>query len=369
MHDLAIVGGGPAGATLARLSGKDHKVLLLERRDLLGSRGRAAVKSCGGLLDPDAQKVLASFRLGLPKAVTVGPQMFAVRTLDLDNGLERHYQRHYVNVDREGLDAWLLSLLPPSVELVVGATYLSHVESGDRVRIRFLKGGRVFEEEARALVGADGGGSRVRRLAFADSAWPRRYAAIQEWYECGPGFDYYGAIFDSRTTDFYSWTIPKDGAIILGSALPPGREAPARFAALKERLVGLGFPFGRLVRRDGAWLLRPLRQSQVLTGKGRVALVGEAAGFISPSSAEGISYAMRSALALATALAACRSGTGEGQSAREAEGGGWQSAYRRAAGGLLREISLKNLKSPFMYGPVLRGLVMRSGLLSIEVQP
>ena len=32
MYDMIIVGGGPAGATLARMIGKRYKVLLLEKR-------------------------------------------------------------------------------------------------------------------------------------------------------------------------------------------------------------------------------------------------------------------------------------------------------------------------------------------------
>jgi len=32
MYDIVIIGGGPAGATLARLIGNKYKVLLLERR-------------------------------------------------------------------------------------------------------------------------------------------------------------------------------------------------------------------------------------------------------------------------------------------------------------------------------------------------
>lgn len=42
-------------------------------------------------------------------------------------------------------------------------------------------------------------------------------------------------------------------------------------------------------------------------------------------------------------------------------------AYRRATGCLRRKIAAKLLKSPFMYRPTLRHLVMRSGLLTIDV--
>ena len=35
MYDVAVIGAGPAVATLARLIGKSRKVLVIERRDLL----------------------------------------------------------------------------------------------------------------------------------------------------------------------------------------------------------------------------------------------------------------------------------------------------------------------------------------------
>jgi len=82
-------------------------------------------------------------------------------------------------------------------------------------------------------------------------------------------------------------------------------------------------------------------------------LIGEAAGFISPSSAEGISYAFRSSLALARAL----------------ENGfeGYEELYRENIKSLARNVMLKNLKSPAMYNPFIRKYIMKMGLLSIDV--
>ena len=111
-YDMIIVGGGPAGATLARLAPRSWRILLLA--------GTGRDKPCGGLLAPDAQKALARFELTLPKAVLVDPQIFSVRTIDLSTGRQRYYQRMYINVDRQRFDRWLLDMAGDNVTVVRG---------------------------------------------------------------------------------------------------------------------------------------------------------------------------------------------------------------------------------------------------------
>lgn len=351
MYDIAIIGGGPAGATLARLIGTKYKVMLLEKRSFQEPLYSGLQKCCGGLIDPDAQKMLASFGLGLPKSVILSPQMFAVRTIDNDNLIERYYQRHYVNIDREEFDKWLESLVPPTVDIINGSIYRSHVVHKDFVKIRFLKGNENYEEKAKMLVGADGAFSKVRRTSFPNQNVPKKYVAVQEWFETSQNVNYYGAIFDSEITDFYSWIIPKENFLIVGSALLPNKDIHKKFDLLKLKLKNYGFELNKSIRKNGTYLLRPQAVNQIQIGSGRIGLIGEAAGFISPSSAEGISYAFKSALALSNALS-------QGIES-------WQDLYKKNTAKLRRNITLKNLKSPFMYNKILRKFVMKSGLKSI----
>jgi flavin-dependent dehydrogenase len=353
MYDIAIVGAGPAGATLARLVGKRFKVLLLEKRSFHYDMPPSEEKSCGGLLDPDAQRMMARFGLGIPKSVLLSPQMFAVRTIDIGNSIERFYQRHYINIDRNEFDKWLEAIIPPSVTVINQCIYRSYDEQEDGIIIRFNHSGKEYEEKARLLVGADGAFSLIRRQGFPDMPAPKLYVTIQEWFEASETQNYYGAIFDEEITDFYSWTIPKEDRIILGTALSPGDDLHCRFELLKKKLLDYGYRFDKALQRNGAYMYRPVRRKQICTGGGRIALVGEAAGLISPSSAEGISYAFKSALALAQAL--------------EQDAGNHAALYSKNLKPLIRNIVLKNLKCPAMYNKFLRRCVMKSGLMSIDI--
>lgn len=353
MYDIAIIGGGPAGSTLARLIGKTHRVLLVDRREMYEPAGEGFQKCCGGLLAPDAQEMLARQGLALPKEVMVGPQLFVVRTIDLPEQLERYYQRFYINVDREKFDRWLFSQIPEQVDCRTRCLFRGVERDGDTFKIHLTQNGREITETAKFVVGADGGFSQVRRQLFGDRPFPRKYISIQEWYRAEKTAPYFSAIFDRDVTDFYSWTIPKDEHLILGAALELGGDAHRKFVLLKEKLIRFGFKFGERVKREGAWILRPVKTSQICTGSNGVALVGEAAGWISPSSAEGFSYALRSAENLAGSL---QSGSAD-----------ICTDYARRSGSLTRNILLKNAKSPFMYNKILRKLALQSGVKSLEI--
>jgi flavin-dependent dehydrogenase len=202
-------------------------------------------------------------------------------------------------------------------------------------------------------VGADGASSKVRAQSFPKHPFPKKYFAIQEWVQAEGNLPYFSSFFDPEITDYYCWTIPKGSFMIIGAALRPKERTSEKFELLKRKLRDHGFHFGKTVRREGAYILRPLRMQQLSTGTKRIALLGEAAGWISPSSAEGLSYAFRSALMLAEALRATPNN--------------FEKRYYQKARGLRRNIFFKNVKSHFIFNPKLRKAVMRSGLQSMEV--
>ena len=352
MFDIAIIGAGPAGATLARLIGKSYRVLLVDKRPFSDIPHRfSARKCCGGLLAPDAQRVLSELGLGLPRSVLEGPQLFVVKAIDIQQGFERYYQRHYINMDRQEFDSWLMSMVPSGVETRTNCHFKSYSSEDDFFQLKFLQGNRTYVEKTRIVIGADGASSIVRLQMAPEMPFPKKYFAIQEWVESDSSLPYFTSIFDREISDYYSWTIPKGDYLVIGAALQPRAKISEKFSLLKEKLRGKGIQFGKTVWREGAFLLRPMKTTHLFTGKGRIAFIGEAAGWISPSSAEGVSYSFRSARALAEALLATPDE--------------FQKYYRKKTRRLRRNIFLKILKSHFIFNPTLRKAVMNSGLQSV----
>lgn len=357
VYDVAVVGAGPAGAIFAKelaADGKPLRILLID-----GQREEKS-KPCGGLLAPDAQKVLAEFDLTLPRSVLADPQIFAVETIDLAKKCVRYYQRHYLNMNRYAFDRWLLSLVPETVT-VLNARCVGICESDGKYTLTLECENEKFKVTANSIVGADGGGSTVRRTLIG--RMPKQYVSIQEWYESRSDntksihrMPYYSCIFDRKTSDSCSWTIHKDGYVIFGGAFDKQgcREA---FEAQKNRLEGfIGTGFGAPVKREACLVTSPRRMGDFNCGKPCVYLLGEAAGFISASSFEGISSAILSGRLLAEAF---REGDDHEVIAK---------LYKQKTRRLRFKLFCKTFKRWVLCTPATRHMIMKSGIQAIEPQ-
>ncbi|MBE6607231.1 MAG: FAD-binding protein [Ruminococcaceae bacterium] len=346
IYDVVIVGAGPAGATLARmLDCKKYGVLVID-----GSEHHEKV--CGGLVSPDAQYVLAKYDICLPSEILASPQLFSVRTIDLSDGLTRYYRRNYLNVNREKFDDFLRGMIPESADIIKSRCE-AVVRESDGFSVTLADGTEV---RCKYLVGADGASSVVRRSLFG-SQKIHKYTAIQEWYEDSGENPYYSCIFDNDTSDGCSWIFFKDGEMVFGGAfdIKNSREA---FEAQKEKLVKLGVVpesvFLAPKKIEACLVSRPKIRSGIFLGDDRAFLIGEAAGFISPSSFEGISYALLSAEMLASSM-------NVGDSPEKIK-----KKYRKSALKLRFKVIIKCVKRPFMYNRFLRRTVMKSGVTAIK---
>ena len=295
--DVLIVGAGAAGCSAAMRLPDGLRALMVDRGD--PAHGRC----CGGLLNPDAQHAIVRLGLALPEEVRVRPEPAYVHAVDLDAGLEQTYRRAYWNLDRAAFDTWLLEqarqrvVFQPRTRLVG----LRREAAGLTVHLAGPEGRTAVGTAC--VIGADGAGSRLRRLAFPDHPSPPLMTAIQVRLPAESRLDRHEVLFASRLTNFYAWAIPKRDTVLVGAAFGRLHGARQRFEGVldhfRERL-GLDGP---VQRRRARRLSRPARASHLLSGADRILLVGEAAGLVSPSSGEGLSFALESGSAAGAAVA------------------------------------------------------------------
>lgn len=338
VYDALIVGAGAAGCAAAMSLPGGAKALVIDRGST--EHGRC----CGGLLAPDAQRALTTLGLSLPEHVNVAPQLRAVHVRDVESRAEQTYSRNYVNVDRARFDAWLVDVASRRAEIRPRTRLinLSLADDPQCVSALVSSGGREERIRARAVIGADGAGSRVRKLAFPKRPGPHLAIAIQACVAGPMRSAAHEVVFAARLTDFYAWAIPKGSSVLIGSAFGNTRGARGRFEmvlAVMRRSLGLTGPE---LARSARLLSRPSRARDLFAGEGRVLLAGEAAGLVSPSSGEGLSFALLSGAFAGKSLE-------EDSPAR---------GYARRFAPLARAIRRKFVKARVILSPRLRRVAM-----------
>lgn len=285
--DVAVIGGGPAGATAAHeLARAGHSVALINRE------GR--IKPCGGAVPPILLREFDVPDCMLETKVT-SARMVAPSDMQVDMDIGGFVGM----VDRASFDPWLRQRAEHAgAEQIAGVFESLERNVPGRVDVRYTDGTRGTGSRTlrvRAVIGADGAASRVRKQAFARQEKMRHVFAYHEIVRSPTRkterFDpercdvYYQGIV---SPDFYGWVFPHGectsvgaGSAVKGFSLRKAVGIMRANSALADNDV---------VRREGAPLpLKPLRRWD----NGRdVVLIGDAAGAVAPSSGEGIYYAM-----------------------------------------------------------------------------
>lgn len=347
MYDIVIIGAGPAGSTLAKLISKTNKKILI-----IDAENEKNKKPCGGLLAPDAQKELAHYDLVIPKDILVSPQIFSVKTMDLVSKQIKYYQRYYLNMDRYKFDKYLVSLIPKNVKKINGRVV--SIKKQENYILEVLEKNKKSIINSKIIVGADGCNSIVRRTFYKNNIM--KYMAIQEWYKCvDTSNSFYSCIFDRKTSDSCSWLIHKDEYLIYGGAFDI-KNSKDKFFEQKNRLSKfLNVDLNESVKREACLVYRPKRFKDFVTGKDGAYLIGEAAGFISASSFEGISSAIKSADILSKIII------------KNDNINKITKLYRFKTINLKIKLRLKVIKRWFMYTSIVRNIIMMLGIDTIKI--
>ncbi|MEE6256967.1 geranylgeranyl reductase family protein [Plantactinospora sonchi] len=289
--DVAVVGAGPAGASAALAARRlGASVLLLDRADFPRD------KACGDGIAAHALDVLAE--LGVPDAVAGYRPVPALRLVAPGGGqVARPLPRPAYTVPRQVFDARLVA-----AALAAGARLHRHP-----VRRVEVRDGLVVLDglvAARAVVGADGAGSVVRR-ALGHGANPDGHLAlaIRGYAPAAAGPVEQRIVTSARHWPGYAWVFPiGDGRANIGyGEVLAGR--PLRRDQLLERLAALLPEIDTAAATGLRAHHLPLSTRRPVPGRGRIVLAGDALSLINPFTGEGIFYAVLSG-SLAGAAAA-----------------------------------------------------------------
>ena len=296
IYDVAVIGAGPGGCSAAAaLAKKGFSVLILEKAAL------PRYKTCGGGLLHRARKLLPA------SVAPVVEREFNAITLNLSgNGLSFTATRSEPIVSmtmRADLDHLLAQVAAKHGAQLLESCLVKYVTPENNfVEISTTQG----EFRAQFVIAADGVHSQTAK-ANGWSPLPCLAPAL-EWEIHLPEADFarFGnaARFDFDCIESgYAWVFPKRDHLSVGilSTSRTNINLPAR---LENYLAAIGIK--KILKAEKHGYLIPLAPRREPLARGRILLVGDAAGLADPITAEGISYAIQSGQLAATALAECR---------------------------------------------------------------
>jgi geranylgeranyl reductase family protein len=314
--DVAVVGGGPAGAaaaiTLAR-AGRD--VVLVDKATFPRD------KCCGDGLTTGALRRYE--HLGLRPDAVASWQVVEDVFVRSPSGREvvfplpRGVGTYAAVARRVDLDAAFLDVARAAGVKVHDGHAVTGIDGrADQVRIEV---GGIGTVAARYVVAADGMWSPIRKLLGATEGEPEGY--LGEWHAfrqyfrnvSGQAASQLWVWFDGDLLPGYAWSFPLPGAranvgfgILRTAGGPPTKTMKAQWADLLQRphVAGLLGPDAQPEAPHKAWPIPARIDSVARTAAGgRVLFVGDAARATDPMTGEGIGQALETGMLAADAIA------------------------------------------------------------------
>ncbi|MEU4216776.1 geranylgeranyl reductase family protein [Actinoplanes sp. NPDC026623] len=282
--DVAVVGAGPGGLSAAHAAAAaGARTIVLERAE------HPRYKTCGGGL-LGSSLAIANPLITVPARDIVSAVTFTDRGR---RSFTRHSGRHPVltMVRRDDFDfAWYKAAVTAGAQVRQNAQVRTIAQDADAATVTLASGETIT---ARTVIGADGSaaissrhvgvtfeqqdlGLEVELAATEADRAAYRGRALLDW---GPAPGSYG------------WVFPKDDELTVGVIMEKGRGAETR-RYLSDLVAQLGLADRRVIRESGH--LTRCRGEDAPLRRGRVLVVGDAAGLLEPWTREGISYALRS---------------------------------------------------------------------------
>lgn len=300
-YDVVIVGAGPAGASAARSLVKEgYRVLIVEKKKM------PRYKICSGLITDRSQDLLKQLYGQIPEEILCHPKTLKGTRICLskDKLITVPMKKHQYNTWRSDFDNWLIE--QSGAEVWDNHRLIDFNQTREHVQITLLNPARekIFLK-ASYLIGADGGGSRIRRLIDPD------FLKGVEWVNSSQVYckarinlkpDYYYMFFDPSLTSFYTWLSFKDDLLVYGvGSRRGGHVAPYLDNTTRYLEKYFDLEIRETVLRTGCISTDMGLRGNFILGRDRVLLAGEAAGFLNVFG-EGISSALGTGHAAALAI-------------------------------------------------------------------
>ena len=285
--DVVIVGAGPAGCSAAwDLTVHGLRVLLLDRTEF------PRKKACAGGLTAKAVRAL---RYSIAPVIQRSLCSLSVSCRMRHPKLLKSNSPICHMVERPAFDDFCLKKTVTAGAHFAVVKRIDKIVESDRSVSLATDGGRI---RARYLIGADGVHSRVRRLTGRFARFRPGFAVEGRVDrtppdDLGMGFDF------SRVAGGYGWVFPKAGHINVGLYTLRSDVRITRQDLVDYAVRRIGRPVPTRITGSplglGGWRYRP--------GRGRVLLVGDAAGLVDPLLGEGLYHAITSGQQAASAIA------------------------------------------------------------------